>query len=157
MSTKPRSTSPAADADIAPVVKSIVVPWPPAEAFRRFTDGIGEWWPLSTHSIGQSESVKCAFEPRPGGRLFETTRDGTEHEWGTVTDWDPPHRLALEWYPGRPADSGQPVEITFRPEPAGGTRVRLVHAGWERLGPEVAGTRADYDTGWDLVLERYAG
>jgi hypothetical protein len=54
---------------IAPVRKSITVPWKPAAAFRRFTDGIAEWWPLASHSVSESEEAGVTFEGRVGGRL----------------------------------------------------------------------------------------
>lgn len=141
---------------IPPVEKSIVVPWPVEAAFERFTARMGEWWPLSTHSVGLDRARACAIEPRVGGRLYETLEDGAEHVWGTVTEWDPPGRLGFTWHPGRDASTGQTVEIDFRPE-AGGTRLDLVHSGWERLGEEAEATRAGYSPGWDFVLGLYAG
>jgi uncharacterized protein YndB with AHSA1/START domain len=141
---------------IAPVRKSITVPWKPDVAFRRFTDGIAEWWPLSTHSVSESAESTCAFEGEMGGRIYETGPDGAEHLWGTVTAWEPPRRLAFTWHPGRPEDTRQEVEVAFHA--AGeGTRVELVHTGWEHLGNAAAETRAGYERGWDFVLGRYAG
>lgn len=141
---------------IAPVRKSITVPWKPAVAFRRFTDGIAQWWPLTSHGVSGSAEAGVTFEGRVGGRVYETAPDGTEHLWGTVTEWDPPRRVVFTWHPGRPVDTRQEVEVTF--QPAGeGSRIDLVHSGWEHLGERAAGIRANYDTGWDLVLGRYAG
>ena len=40
-------------------------------------------------------------------------------------------------------------------EQDGETLVRLTHTGWERRAR--ADVRASYETGWVLVLERYAG
>ena len=141
---------------IAPVRKSITVSLPPEPAFRRFTEGIAGWWPLATHSVSESAEATCAIESRIGGRIVETTPDGAEHVWGMVTAWEPPGRIAFTWHPGRPEDTRQEVEVTFRAAGAG-TEVELVHTGWERLGEEAAGTRAGYDSGWDFVLSRYAG
>jgi hypothetical protein len=36
-----------------------------------------------------------------------------------------------------------------------GTRVELVHTGWERLGERAGEVRARYDTGWEPVLGSY--
>jgi len=141
---------------IAPVRKSITVPWKPAVAFRRFTDGIAQWWPLTSHGVSGSAEAGVTFEGRVGGRIYETAPDGTEHLWGTVTEWDPPRRVAFTWHPGRPVDTRQEVEVTFQPV-GEGSRLDLVHVGWEHLGERAAGIRANYDTGWDLVLGRYAG
>ena len=40
----------------------------------------------------------------------------------------------------------------------GGTRVELVHTGWERRGEQALEAMKGYDEGWEVVLgERYAG
>lgn len=141
---------------IAPVRKSITVPWKAEVAFRRFTAGIGEWWPLSSHSVSESADASVTIEPRVGGRIVETAPDGAEHLWGTVTAWDPPRRVAFTWHPGQPADARQEVAVAFHP--AGeGTRVELVHSGWEHLGEKATKMRAGYDSGWDFVLAQYSG
>jgi len=139
---------------IPPVVREVVVPVSAAEAFRRFTDEIHLWWPMRTHSVGQAECRNVVFEAGVGGKLYEMSGKGPE-VWGTVTRWDPPHRLSLTWHPGREASTAQEVEVAFD-EVDGGTRVRLVHRGWEALGERAATARADYEGGWVTVLERYA-
>lgn len=141
---------------IPPVERTIHVPWDPETAFRRFTERIDEWWPLETHACAPEEAETCAVEPGLGGRLYETTGDGAEHVWGTITDWDPPRRLAFTWHPGRSASTRQDVELTFT-EAEEGTRIDLVHTGWERLGDEAEETREQYGPGWDHVLGRYVG
>jgi uncharacterized protein YndB with AHSA1/START domain len=143
-----------ADAKLEPIIKEIRVPLPVDHAFALFTEGIGRWWPLASHSLAGRDAIDCRFEQRVGGRLLELARDGTEHVWGTVTAWDPPRRLALTWHPGLPPATAQHVEVTFSPV-AGGTCVRLVHDGWERLGDTGVGERANYVPGWDVVLGRY--
>jgi uncharacterized protein YndB with AHSA1/START domain len=143
-----------ADAKLEPIIKEIRVPLSVDRAFALFTEGIGRWWPLASHSLAGSDAIDCRFEQRVGGRLLELARDGTEHEWGTVTAWDPPRRLALTWHPGRAPATAQHVEVTFSPV-ADGTRVRLVHSGWERLAGTAAGERDGYVPGWDFVLGRY--
>lgn len=154
MSASPKARAAGAEL-IPPVRKSVLVPWPVERAFHRFTTDIADWWPLSTHSVGRSESRTVAFESRVGGRLFETLQDGTEAEWGRVTVWEPPSRVAFTWYPGRDEETGQNVEVTFHPEDEG-TRVELVHTGWERIPDKPRETRDDYDSGWDFVIARFA-
>ena len=137
--------------------KSITVARPVEDAFRLYTEGIATWWPLRTHSVAGEEAETCVLEPRRGGRLYERTSAGEEHEWGTVLVWDPPHRLVHTWHPGRDEDSAQEIEIRFAPDGAG-TRVELVHTGWEKLGDRAAAVFESYDSGWDYVLgERYGG
>jgi uncharacterized protein YndB with AHSA1/START domain len=136
--------------------KTIEVAAAPDRAFRLFTEGIAGWWPVRTHSVGEDRAETVIFEPGVGGRIYERTLDGDEHVWGTVTAWEPPGRVVFTWHPGRGPDIEQDVEVRF--EPSGtGTRVELVHTGWERLGDRAAAFRENYDGGWDIVLgERFA-
>ena len=136
---------------VPPVVKQVQVPCSPQAAFDAFTRDIHRWWPTTTHSINAPNVSHVAFEPRLGGRLFERGADGVEHAWGCVTTWDPPHRLVFTWHVGRSADTAQQVALSFSAH-AGGTRVELVHTGWERLGAEGAGMRDRYESGWNAVF-----
>ncbi len=65
---------------LEPLVKSITVPIPPEQAFTPFTDEIAAWWPLATHSVAAARAVRCVFEARPGGRIYEVRDDGFESE-----------------------------------------------------------------------------
>ena len=104
-----------------PVVHSVWVDCDIAEAFRLFTEGFSEWWP---------REALCEMEPWSGGRLFERTAKG-EQEWGSITKWEPPRVLEFTWYPGRQEDSSETVQVAFQVE-ADGTRVTLIHRGWNR-------------------------
>jgi uncharacterized protein YndB with AHSA1/START domain len=119
---------------IAPVQKAVRVKGSVEAAFRLFTQGIGKWWPLATHSISEGEAVTCIMEGRVGGRLFERDRAGREHLWGMVTAWEPPRRVAYTWHLHRPADMAQQVEVHFSDGGGGTTLVELTHSGWEKLG-----------------------
>jgi len=140
---------------LPPVRKERTVQVPPSTAFAVFTDRIGEWWPLATHSIGGDEAVTAVCEPRAGGRVYERLGDGTEHDWGTVQAWEPPSRLVISWYVGRDPAQSTEIEVRFDPADEGACRVLLEHRNWERLGDEAAATRDGYDTGWDTVLGGY--
>jgi hypothetical protein len=137
-----------------PVRKSIEVACGPAAAFRLFTEEIDSWWPLATHSVAGETSVACFFEGREGGRIYETSEDGTTHLWGTVTIWEPSARVVFSWHPGREADTAQEVELRFIGI-ASGTRVELEHRGWEVLGDRAEETREGYENGWVPVLESF--
>jgi uncharacterized protein YndB with AHSA1/START domain len=67
--------------------------------FTVWTAGIGTWWPPDHTMTGRAEAV--VLQGGVGGRIYERTADGTEHEWGEVTVWQPPARLAYLWYLGR--------------------------------------------------------
>ena len=133
----------------APLVREVIVRAGVETAFRLFTDRIGEWWPLATHSVF-GEHTTVAFED---GRLVERAA-ATSTTWGEVLAWDPPQGFRITWHPGHDADEATEVAVAFT-EQDGETLVRLTHTGWERRGR--ADVRASYETGWVLVLERYAG
>lgn len=136
---------------LAPLTITVDVRCTPGAAFRYFTDDIGAWWPLATYSVGRDAAATCAFEPRVGGTLLERTHDGAIHAWGTVTAWEPPHRVAFTWHPGRTAETAQTVDVRFTAT-ASGTRVTLTHDGWSALGARGAGMRDEYRNGWRAVL-----
>jgi hypothetical protein len=104
-----------------PIRQSVRVDCPIEDAFRLFTEEFAQWWPLAADG---------KIEPRVGGRVFERTRSGEERDWGSVTVWDPPSHLQLTWYPGTDRAERQTVDIDFCVE-ADGTRVTLIHSGWE--------------------------
>jgi uncharacterized protein YndB with AHSA1/START domain len=146
--------SPAVQDTILPVMKSFVVKLPISAAFRLFTSEIGRWWPLGTHSVFGEAATTCAVDEQVGGRIYEVDADGRQSEWGRILSWEPPSLFACSWYPGRNPDSAQELKVMFQSE-AGGTRVTLIHAGWERLGEQGTASRANYEYGWDSVLEAY--
>ncbi len=138
-----------------PVRKSVTVRWSPDAAFRRFTDEIATWWPLRTHSVGGERSETVVFETRRGGRVYEVIEGESESLWGTVTEYDPPHLVEFTWHPGREPDTAQRVEVRFTAV-EDGTRVDLIHSGWERFGEGAREMRDEYDHGWTRVLGRFA-
>lgn len=138
--------------DIGPVVATVRVGVPPARAWATFTTRIGEWWPAGTHSIGEAKVVEVVLDGRLDGQIEERWADGTVHYWGRITDWEPPARLAFWWRPTLDT-TREPteVEVVFTAVD-GGTEVRLVHTGWERLGVDAVESRAGYAEGWPKVL-----
>jgi hypothetical protein len=145
-----------ARAPLPPVRRSVVVPWAPEQAFRRFTIEIASWWPLRSHSVGGDRAETVVFEDRIGGRIYERNRDGQDSTWGTVSAWDPPRRVAFTWHPGRPTDTAQRIEVRFLPEGTG-TRLELTHDDWERYGAMAHRVRRGYSVGWAYVLRLWAG
>ena len=134
--------------------KVITVETTPQRAFELFTNGIQQWWPLATHSVGEQQAVGVAFGEGVGGTIVETLADGTTAVWGRVTQWDPPHLVAFTWHPGNPESEAGLVEVTFTPDTSGDTVVELVHTGWERRA-DGARAREGYDTGWNIVLNQF--
>ena len=98
------------------------------------------------------EAETAVLDGRVGGRLYERVSDGTEADWGRLHVWEPPHRVAFEWFvTGTPTD----VDVRFVPEGDDATRVELVHSGFDRI-EDAERRRAGYDEGWALGLRRYA-
>jgi uncharacterized protein YndB with AHSA1/START domain len=143
---------------LEPIRKHVDVPIGPDEAFRLFTAGMGSWWPLDTHSRREDDQVvkDVVVEEHVGGRIYELMTDGSEGYWGTVTAWEPPSRLVVDWRPNDQIEQPHTeVEVRFSPAADGGTSVDLEHRNWERLGERAEEGRAQYDSdsGWVLVLE----
>jgi uncharacterized protein YndB with AHSA1/START domain len=142
---------------IEPVVKAVTVACTAEQAFRYFTGDFALWWPSATHSVVAYASefndkpAAVIFEPRIGGRIFERTRSGEEHVWGTVLAWEPSGRVEFSFHPGRDDQEAQTVEVRFTSVPEG-TRVVLTHSGWERLSANAQETRGRYNQGWEGVF-----
>jgi hypothetical protein len=96
------------------------------------------------------------MDPRVGGEIVESIRGGRESHWGTITAWEPPTRVAFTWHPGRTPESATRVEVRFVPDGTG-TRVELVHSGWEAMGDLAKTARNGYPIGWAYVLRLYGG
>jgi uncharacterized protein YndB with AHSA1/START domain len=142
--------------EIAPVVVSIEVARPAEEAFARFTNDLGEWWPTEGHSIGEDQVERLVVDARHGGTILERWHDGTEYSWATFTEWAPPKSFTMEWRPNPNPGPTTEVTVTFTPTPTG-TLVELTHRGWERLGDEGGELRRNYEKGWPKVLTAYEG
>ncbi len=124
----------------------------PAEhAFSMWTDRIGSWWP-SDHTVSGSADAAVVLQGGVGGRIYERTPDGSEHEWGKVTVWDPPLRLAYLWHIGRDQSDATEVEIRFVPHGDAATRVEIEHRGWDRLGDDAETWRDRNRIGWQTLL-----
>jgi uncharacterized protein YndB with AHSA1/START domain len=134
-----------------PLRFEIRVPLPPERAFELFTDGIGTWWPIATHSVGCARVKDTRIEPRVGGGCIETWDDGQEKQWGSVLVWEPPTRFVMSWHPGQAVELAQEVEVRFTRDGAG-SRVVLEHRDWHKLGEKAAAARGSYEKGWNVVF-----
>ena len=139
---------------IEPIRLAFVMDCPADHAFRTWTERIGTWWPAD-HTVTGEPGLEVVLEGRAGGRIFERTRGGQEHDWGEVTAWDPPGRLGYLWHLRRDRADATEVEIRFVPLEAGRTRVEIEHRGWERLGAEGGTWRDRNHGGWSTLLPHY--
>jgi uncharacterized protein YndB with AHSA1/START domain len=125
----------------------------PERAFEVWAERTSMWWPHG-HSFSGEPGLTVTFEPRVGGRIYERTPDGDEHDWGEVLVWEPPHRLAYLWHLRFDRADATEVEVSFAAE-GSGTAVSIVHRGWERLGAKGPERRERNRKGWAGVTEHY--
>jgi uncharacterized protein YndB with AHSA1/START domain len=138
---------------IEPLEVEFTVECSPEHAFAIWAEKTSLWWPRG-HSVSGDPELTVAFEPRPGGRIYERTSDGIEHDWGEVIAWDPPRRLSYLWHIYGDRSVATEVDVTFTARP-GATTVTIVHRGWERLGELGVDLRKRNREGWDAVIEQY--
>jgi len=153
---------PAAVEVLEPVRKNIRVKSDVARAFRVFTEEMDSWWPRS-HHIGKSPMKQVVVEGKAGGAIYTNQADGTVCPWGTVLEWEPPHRFLMAWQV-TPEWGYEPelsrssvVEVLFTPGDDGTTLVELEHRGIERHGGACATMRATVNSvgGWGTLLAMY--
>jgi uncharacterized protein YndB with AHSA1/START domain len=107
------------------------------DAFAVFTEEIDLWWRTGpAYRIAGKRPGRLCLEPHLGGRLFETF-DGKQRTHtlvvGSVTEWDPPRRLALVWRGVNFKPHEQTlVEVGFAAH-GDGTLVTVRHSGWSSL------------------------
>ena len=135
----------------APLRMSFDVACSAEHAFTVWTSGIATWWPADYTVTGRDGST-VVMQSGAGGRIYERTPDGTEHDWGEVTVWSPPTRLVYLWHLRRDRSDATEVEIQFTAKGAGGTTIEIEHRGWERLGRAADQWRDQNRAGWQTLL-----
>jgi hypothetical protein len=136
-----------------PLQLSFAIGCPAGHAFDVWTTRIGLWWPPDHTVSGDPDTV--VLEGRVGGRIFERARDGTEHDWGVVTVWDPPRALTFTWHLGRAAHDATEVAVTFVSDDDAHTLVTIEHRGWERLA-DAGDVRERTRENWGYVVGHFA-
>ena len=139
---------------IEPLRISVDVACPPEHAFVTWTARFGVWWPWG-HTVSGEREATVVLEPGVGGRIYERTPEGVELDWGEITGWEPPVRLAYLWHIRRDRADATDVEITFVALDDGTTRVDIVHTGWERLGAGGQAWRDANAGGWAGLLPHF--
>jgi uncharacterized protein YndB with AHSA1/START domain len=138
----------------APLNIAFEVACPPAAAFSMWTTRASTWWPAD-HSVSGERGLQVVFEGHVGGRIFERTLAGAEHEWGRVTAWEPPALLAYTWHLRFSPEDATDVEIRFVDAGEDRTRVEIEHSGWERLGERAHQRREGNRLGWTSVYPHF--
>jgi uncharacterized protein YndB with AHSA1/START domain len=136
-----------------PLELSFTVGCSPDHAFAVWATRTSQWWP-SGHSVSKDPGLEVTIEPRRGGRIFERTPAGEEHDWGEVLAWEPPRRLAYLWHLAQDRSDATEVDVSFAPAGTA-TVVTIVHRGWDRLGSRGDGLRERNQRGWAGLLPHY--
>lgn len=136
-----------------PLELSFAVDVPVAHAFETWATKTGLWWPRD-HTVSGETELAVTVEPWVGGRIYERTSGGREHDWGEVVAWEPPHRLVYLWHLMFDRRDATEVEIAFTPE-GSATTVTIRHRGWERLGADAAPRRARTRLAWQAIIPHY--
>jgi uncharacterized protein YndB with AHSA1/START domain len=139
---------------IEPLSLEFEVDCPPDHAFEVWTARISTWWPAD-HTVTGDDDLLVVLEPHEGGRIYERSTAGIEHDWGWVTAWEPPDRLVYRWHLRRDRSDATEVEIRFQPLGPDRTRVEIVHRDWERLGADGQAWRDRNAGGWATLLPHY--
>ncbi len=134
----------------------VTVPLPPEQAFETFVQQMDVWWPrqgVFPYSFAPegTRPLRIRFEPRLGGRYFETFLDGSEYVIGQIIDYRPPDRLCYSWQdPTWPGETR--IALSFSAE-GDSTRVIYEQDGFESAGvPDLA---AYYQIGCRQTLSAY--
>jgi uncharacterized protein YndB with AHSA1/START domain len=137
-----------------PLRQSFEVECPAEQAFELWASRTSLWWPKG-HTVSCEPDLEIVFEPRAGGRIFERTGDGREHDWGEIVAWEPPRRLAYLWHLRADRSDATEVEIAFTEQAGHTTRVDIEHRGWERLGGRGPERREANARGWAGLLPHF--
>jgi len=145
------------------VRRQLVVDAPIAQAFRVFTERLGDYKPPE-HNLLQAPIAETVFEPKVGGHIFDRATDGSICRWARVLAYEPPDRVVFswdispQWQIETDPENTSEVEVRFIAESPIRTRLELEHRdidrhgpGWQFVSDGVAG-----DGGWPLYLDRYA-
>lgn len=139
---------------IEPIRLSFSVDCSVDQAFDAWATRIDQWWPRD-HTVSTEADLTVVLEARPGGRLFERLANGVEHDWGSVTIWEPPTRLGYTWHLNQDRRDATEVEIRFVARGAMATQVEIEHRGWQRLGTHGPRSRERNGRGWATLLPHY--
>jgi uncharacterized protein YndB with AHSA1/START domain len=138
---------------MAPIELRFTVACSREHAFEVWAVKTSLWWPHS-HSWSGDPGLTVTIEPRPGGRIYERTPAGAEHDWGEVLAWEPPARLLYLWHIYGEREDATEVDVRFAAS-GDATTVTIVHRGWERLGARGQELRRRNVQGWDGLLPHY--
>ena len=150
-------------ATMTTVRRQIQVNAPITEAFKVFTERLGDFKPRE-HNMLNADIAETVFEPREGGRIYDRGVDGSECQWARVLAYEPPDRVVFswdispQWQIETDRSKTSEVEVRFISESPERTRVELEHRNLDRHGEGWEGERGAVasEGGWPLYLARFA-
>lgn len=126
---------------VGTIERELYIDAPPALVYSHFVD---------PEKLVRWMGREATIDPRPHGD-FCITYNGFDRMQGQFVELIPHTRIVFTWGWATLGTQSPPlsttVQVTFTPD-GGGTRLRLVHSGFER-SDEVE----DHSTGWDLFLQ----
>lgn len=134
---------------IDPLIVEFTVDSAPPQAFDLWANRTRLWWPRG-HTMSGTEEYDIIFEGWPGGRVFERSAVGDEHDWGEVIDWEPPHRLRYLWHLFFDRSEATTVEVQFKAS-GSGTAVTITQVGFEQLGDAGPPRRERTGNAWAII------
>ena len=134
------------------VERALDLPVPPARAWQAWVRDIHHWWTKPYYNDGKLVTG-LSFEQRLGGVFVENWGEEAGFLVGRIVEWLPPQRLSYTWMEAGWRGAETLVRLTFSPIPSG-TRLALVHEGFERLA-EPEKLRQGYQFGVNELTERF--
>jgi uncharacterized protein YndB with AHSA1/START domain len=147
--TAPAAAQAMADLAAGTIHAQIDIDAPPADVYQALTDPaeLAAWW----GSPDTYRTFDWAIDLRVGGAWSCQAEDPATGRQSTVRgeylELDPPHRLAYTWQPSWDNFLATVIRIELQPVPSG-TRVRLIHSGFEGRPESCQG----HSEGWKRVL-----
>ena len=139
-----------------PLVKNVEVPCGQREAFEIFVDEMATWWPLDkfSASVKYGKTARSLrLDPRVGGQIVETSTEGVEHLWGTITAYERYDRVRMDLHIGLPQETASVVEVRFTRLSDERTQVVLTQTEWERFGEFAEMMINGYPKGWQVIFD----
>lgn len=137
-----------------PLVVEFTVETEPSRAFDLWANRTSLWWPRG-HTMSGTDEYEIIFEGWPGGRVFERSGEGVEHDWGEVLTWEPPHRISYLWHLFFDRSEATTVDVQFAPSDAATTTVTITQTGFERLGEAGPPRRERTGNAWAVIAELF--
>lgn len=155
------TTTPSDPSSRSAVHQEILVDVDRDRAFRVFTEQFDAIKPRE-YNLLDVEIAETVLEPRAGGDVYDRGVDGTTCRWARVLAYEPTHRLVIswditvDWRPETDPDRTSEVEVRFLTEGPDRTRVTVDHRNLERHGEGSSTMLPGLDSGWRVMLGRYA-